>query len=225
MLPNLRFQRYSCRKAFTLVELLVIMVVVGVLTAIILPSLNKARLKANAVQCVDQFRELGAVYTKYTSETDAIIPVIDVKNGKNPTWQRTLQSYSDSEGSWSCPGCKQGHHGIGYNHFIGEIGSIDNVRKPSATVAFGDAGIIRNPSQVNPDLWIESKTLKNNGFGSGVFLVPSMKDWEKSSRRMVNRHLGRSSVIFVDGHADSIPASAVGFQYKKGHVRALWDNQ
>ena len=201
------------------------MVVVGVLTAIILPSLNKARLKANAVQCVDQFRELGVVYTKYTSETDSIISVSDGKNGKNSAWQRTLQSYTDSDVSWNCPSCKQGHHGIGYNHFIGEIGSIDNVCKPSATVAFGDAGIIRNPFQANPDLWIERATIKNNDFDSGVFLVPSAKGWKKSSRRMVNRHLGRSSVIFVDGHADSIPASAVGFQYKKGHVRALWDNQ
>tara|TARA_Y100000588_G_scaffold284921_1_gene302572 strand:+ start:164 stop:769 length:606 start_codon:yes stop_codon:yes gene_type:complete len=201
------------------------MVVVGVLTAIILPSLNKARLKASAVQCVDQFRELGTVFAKYTSETDAIIPVRDVKNEKNPPWQRKLKTYSNSDAPWSCPDCRQGHHGIGYNHFMGEIGSIDNVCKPSATVAFGDAGVISNPLQANPDLWIEKKTLKDNGFGSGVFLVPSMKGWKKSSRRMVNRHLGRSSVIFVDGHADSIPASAVGFQYKKGHVRALWDNQ
>ena len=201
------------------------MVVVGVLTAIILPSLNKARLKASAVQCVDQFRELGAVFTKYTADTDSVIPVSGVKNDKNPTWEHTLRSYADSDASWSCPDCRQGHHGVGYSHFIGEIGSIDKIRKPSATVAFGDAGIIRNPSQANPDLWVERKILRDNGFGTGVFLVPSMKGWKKSSRRMVNRHLGRSSVIFVDGHADSIPASAVGFQYKKGHVRALWDNQ
>ena len=225
MLPGLRFQRFSRSKAFTLVELLVVMVVVGVLTAIILPSLKKARLKASAVQCVDQFRELGNVFTKYISDTDSVIPVSGVKNEKNPLWQRKLKTYSNSEASWSCPDCRQGHHGIGYNHFIAEIGSIDNVRKPSATVAFGDAGVISNPLQANPDLWVERKTLKDNGFGSGVFLVPSMKDWKKTSRRMVNRHLGRSSVIFFDGHADSIPASAVGFQYKIGHVRALWDNQ
>jgi len=212
------------------------MVVVGVLVGIILPSLNKARLKVNAAQCVDQFRQLGTVFSKYSADVekrgDQATPV---PAQKNPSWEDALKKYAEGQGDvdkqlkeggfWRCPDCRQGHHGVGYNHFLGRFGSIDAIRKPAMTVVFGDAGIVRNPLQSDPDLWMEKKTVGNGGFNSGVFSVPASINWKKSSRRMVNRHLGRASVIFADGHADSIPVSAVGFQYKSGHVRALWDNQ
>ena len=201
------------------------MIVVGVLAGIILPSLNKARLKASAAQCVDQFRQLGTVFSKYTADTGRVIPVNEKGDKKNPAWEHALRTYAEGHESWRCPDCRQGHHGVGYSHFMGRVGSIDAIRKPAMTVAFGDAGIIRNPLQSDPDLWMEKKTVGNRGFSSGVFSVPASSNWGTSSHRMVNRHLGRASVIFADGHADSIPVSAVGFQYKIGHARALWDNQ
>ena len=69
MSPNRRIRRYlSSLGAFTVVELLVIIVVIGVLAGIILPSLNKARIKANASQCVDQYRQLGQAYAEYIAD-------------------------------------------------------------------------------------------------------------------------------------------------------------
>jgi prepilin-type processing-associated H-X9-DG protein len=212
------------------------MVVVGVLVGIILPSLNKARLKVNAAQCVDQFRQLGTVFSKYSADVEGkVAQATPGPATKSPAWEDTLKKYAEGQGDtgkqlkggsfWRCPDCRQGHHGVGYNHFLGSVGSIDAIRNPAMTVAFGDAGIVRNPLQSDPDLWMEKKIVGNRGFNSGVFSVPASINWKKSSHRMVNRHLGRASVVFADGHADSIPVSAVGFQYKSGHVRALWDNQ
>ncbi|MDG2212451.1 MAG: hypothetical protein P8M70_01360 [Verrucomicrobiota bacterium] len=214
--------------------MLIILVVVGILAGIILPSLNKARLKARAVACVDQFRDLGTVFSSYSTDVEKVgkesIPAAD---RKKPAWEDALKKYAKGKGGmseqlkskklWQCPDCRQGHHGVGYNHFLGELGFVAKVRKPSMTVVFGDAGVVRNPLQADPDQWEEKETFANTK--SGTFSVPVSSDWQKKPRRMVNRHLGRSSVIFVDGHADSIPVSAVGFQYKRGHVRALWDNQ
>lgn len=237
MLPNSRPTHVSCRcHAFSLIELLVIMVVVGVLAGIILPSLNKARLKARAVACVDQFRDLGAVFSSYSTDVEkGGEKLLQATDKKTPAWEHTLKKYAEgkkemgrklqSESLWRCPDCRQGHHGVGYNHFLGEVGSVTRVRKPGMTVVFGDAGMIRNPLQADPDQWKEKKIKGNPGFGSVIFSVPASRDWKKSSRRMVNRHLGRSSVIFADGHADSIPVSTVGFQYKVGSVHALWDSQ
>ena len=226
MLPNSRPTHVSCRcQAFSLIELLVVMVVVGVLAGIILPSLNKARLKVNAAQCMDQFRQLGTVFSKYTTDTGRLISMNESDEQKNTVWERVLKPYAGGHESWKCPDCQQGHHGVGYNHLLGEVGSVEAIRRPALTVSFGDAGIIRNPLQADPNLWVEKSAAGERGFESGVFLVPSDSNWEKSSQRMVNRHLGRASVIFADGHADSIPVSAVGFQYKSGHARSLWDNK
>ncbi len=210
------------------------MVVVGILAGIILPSLNKARLKARGVACVDQFRDLGAVFVRYSTDSEkGEKKSLPGANKKKPAWEDALRKYAGgkegmdkqlkNESLWQCPDCRQGHHGVGYNHFLGEIGSVNQIRRPAMTVVFGDAGIIRNPLQLDPDQWEEKETIDISG--SGIFMVPSSRDWKISSRRMVNRHLGRASVIFADGHADSVPVSAVGFQYKSGHVQALWDNQ
>jgi len=54
--------------AFTLVELLVVVAVIGVLAALILPSLASARQAALRIQCVSQLRQLGLASQMYWNE-------------------------------------------------------------------------------------------------------------------------------------------------------------
>ena len=225
MSPNRRAQRYCCRlSAFTLVELLVIIVVIGVLAGIILPSLNKARIKANASQCVDQHRQLGQAYAEYIADHQH--PNVQQKMAGNQrnAWERKLLLHAGQDRGWHCPDCRQGHHGVGYNHALGELGDLSRVKQPKSTVVFGDAGLVANPDQADPNEWVEKqsiRTLKD----AGVFEVPASANWKSKPLRMVNRHLGRGSAVFADGHVETLPVGEIGFQYKAGHARALWDNE
>jgi prepilin-type N-terminal cleavage/methylation domain-containing protein len=55
-------------KAFTLVELLVVIDVIAVLVAILLPSLSRAREQAIRVQDLSNMRQHGIAYAQYIQD-------------------------------------------------------------------------------------------------------------------------------------------------------------
>src|SRR5213080_57528 len=61
-------------RAFTLVELLVVIGIIALLISILLPSLNKAREAAKTLQCSAQLRQVGQAFVNYASNNKGFYP-------------------------------------------------------------------------------------------------------------------------------------------------------
>ena len=64
----------SPRRAFTIIELLVVVAIIGLLTAIMLPSLRSVRTQARRTVCGTNLRQIGVAMAGYLGDNDDRFP-------------------------------------------------------------------------------------------------------------------------------------------------------
>ena len=70
------------RRAFTLIELLIVVGIIAVLIALLLPAIQSAREQARRAQCINNLLQLGIAMGNYAS-THSVLPP-GVVNDKGP---------------------------------------------------------------------------------------------------------------------------------------------
>jgi len=96
-LPS-RFVSTGGLKAFTLVELLVVVMIIAILAALLFPAIQAMPAKANAAKCVNNLRAIGAGIAGYSVEEGRFPPRYGpAPDGKNSwKWADFCLAYMDS---------------------------------------------------------------------------------------------------------------------------------
>ncbi|MCP4592163.1 MAG: prepilin-type N-terminal cleavage/methylation domain-containing protein [bacterium] len=199
------------RRAFTLVELLVVVSIIALLIAILLPSLKKARDLAKSTVCLSNIRSLAVAVHQYASGHDGRLVSAGMAHGGNvdehAAWINTLKADYGNELVARCPVDRSSHWAVplpgteqlrrssyGTNYYtvkrIGDRGPYDRLelfKRPSTTifmVELAEEGGFAAADHVHPETWWSNPLVL-----AGEELAYA-------------RHLKKANYSFMDAHAE-----------------------
>jgi prepilin-type N-terminal cleavage/methylation domain-containing protein/prepilin-type processing-associated H-X9-DG protein len=120
------------RKAFTLVELLVVIGIIALLISILLPALAKAQESAARTKCLSNMRNMQLAHWMYVNDHKGYLIQAGLSHGgaharEDIAWINTLQSYYQNKLLIRCPADESPHWAGG----IPVPGSADQYRRSS----------------------------------------------------------------------------------------------
>lgn len=79
-------------KKFTLIELLIVVAIIGILLTLLLPSLNKARMKAFNAVCISNISQIHKGVSNYISQSNGYLPK-DPGSRERDRWASGVNQY------------------------------------------------------------------------------------------------------------------------------------
>ncbi|RRJ94985.1 DUF1559 domain-containing protein [Opitutaceae bacterium TAV4] len=93
-------------RAFTLVELLTVIAIIGILAAIIIPVTGRVREQARTTRCLAQMRQIGSAFLMHVNDNRGNLPVQITSTAQwdaEGSWTYALFPYVDNRALFTCP--------------------------------------------------------------------------------------------------------------------------
>ncbi|MEX1117797.1 MAG: prepilin-type N-terminal cleavage/methylation domain-containing protein [Terrimicrobiaceae bacterium] len=200
---------------FTLTEMLVVVVVIGILAALAVPALRRASQSADAAKCIGGLRGLHAATMLYVGENDGSLPLSYWMGRIGPYLGIPTVDPSVTERSREFPVC-----GVALKRALGMAKTtVDNngnnnswIRTHSMNAGLSDTNlvpanlkVIGIPAPAETALFLDGHPEGDNyPYWRATMRADSLTDGPGTFV-----HNGRLNVIFFDGHVESLPASEV----------------
>ena len=242
--------RRAAARAFTLVELLVVIGIISVLIAILLPALRKAREASQAIKCASNLRQLGQATAMYVNENRGWMPYPTTSPGvagDGALWFNMVDPYLSALTNANRTGVaaersyQEYKQCVVYESFPGgkNAGGQDDLREFARTYKMNTHLRHNNPfRQAKVTEIRQSSEFVYLGDATSLDTAEAPSMWESGQFSFeVNdptqagpslRHNNAANILFVDGHVarTELPTVEKTLRAPLGHVRVMtWESE
>ena len=226
---NKNHQKTTFSIAFTLVELLVVISIIGLLAGLAVPAINGGLKSAKAGACLSNLHQIGVATMAYAADNSFKLP--DAGSGTSDMWADKLATFistgtKSKKSIFVCPGALKtvseatgGNIAITYGMHGGLMpkgGSASNITcvvRQSEVILCAD--MCQNPANKgwspfsieNPPI-ISSQSAGKSATMQTAISTSTDSD-SGNNAWMRYRHSGKVNVVMCDGHAEAIQKGKV----------------
>src|ERR1051325_11209810 len=222
----------ASKRAFTLVELLVTIAVIGVVAGLLLPALAGATAKAKRVTCFNGMRQWAVGNRLYANDNEGILPREEAVDGPNP-WDIT--ALDSSKDVWyNCVPAELGVNSVG-QYALSVATQMDFYKDrlltcpsakfdPVASQTYPNFSISMNSKLINGGEVVSFNMVEAHNASltamfvdSGVPGKPKFSQYQSTyngqpkafASRFSGRHGRAGNIAFFDGHVQTMPGNKV----------------
>jgi len=192
------------RIGFSLIELLVVIAIIAILAALLLPTLTRAKQRAQQVQCTSNLHQLGLSLHAYLEDYHVFPKWSDWYEQLEREGLGRLHSPTNffEKSVWRCPAAQwksfvgEGNMSYGYNAYgVLKVGNVTNALGLLVAGKPARESDVASPSDM---------MAIGENFDASIFFMRTPSAELLRYGNTLSRHQGKANVLFCDGHVESL---------------------